>query len=65
LMPEIHRIFGEMNVKLENLRVSTSGDNHMIQFDSDIRHDQRHKALSALTRPGVTIETLPVERQQE
>jgi putative Mg2+ transporter-C (MgtC) family protein len=65
LMPEIHRIFGEMNVKLGNLHVSTSGQTHLIQFDSDLRHDQRHKALSALTRPGITVEMLPVERQQE
>jgi len=65
LMPEIHRIFDEMNAKLENLHVSTSGQTHLIQFDSDLRHDQRHKALSALTRPGITVEMLPVERQQE
>jgi putative Mg2+ transporter-C (MgtC) family protein len=65
LMPEVHRIFDGMNVKLEDLRVSTSGDNHLIQFDADLRHDQRHKALTALTRPGVTVEMLPVERQQE
>ena len=65
LMPEIHRLFAEMNAKLENLHVSTSGQTHLIQFDSDLRHDQRHKALSALTRPGITVEMLPIERQQE
>jgi putative Mg2+ transporter-C (MgtC) family protein len=65
LVPEIHRIFAEMHAKLDNLHVSTSGDKHLIQFDSDLRHDQRHKALSGLTRPGITVEMLPVERQQE
>ena len=59
------RIVNDLNLKLENFQVSTTGEKHLIQFDADVTHHQQEKALAAMTRPGISIEMLPVERQAE
>jgi len=65
LVTEVHRIFSDLNVKLDNFQVSTAGEKHVLQFDADVTHRQQEKILSAMTRPGIAIEMLPVERQSE
>lgn len=65
LVPEVHRIFEELKIKLDNFVVSMTGSKHLIQFDADVRHQQQHKIVAALARPGVSIEMMPVERQLE
>jgi putative Mg2+ transporter-C (MgtC) family protein len=65
LVPDIHRIFSDLKVKLDNFQVSTTADRHLIQFDADVTHHQQEKVISAMTRPGISIQMLPVERQQE
>ncbi|HKF26304.1 MAG TPA: MgtC/SapB family protein [Candidatus Acidoferrum sp.] len=65
LVPEVHRIFGSLKIKLDNFQVSADGPNRTIQFDADVTHHQQEKVLSAITRPGVAVEMLPIERQQE
>ena len=65
LVPEIHRIFKDLNIKLDSFSVNTTTDKHVIQFDADVTHHQQDKVLSALTRPSVSLEMLPVERQPE
>jgi len=65
MVSEVHRIFNDLNLKLENFQVSTTGEKHLIQFDADVTHHQQEKALAAMTRPGISIEMLPVERQAE
>jgi len=65
LVPEIHRIFKDQNIKLDNFQVAVAGEKHTIQFDADVTHHQQEKVLAAITRPGIFLEMLPVERQQE
>jgi putative Mg2+ transporter-C (MgtC) family protein len=65
LVPDIHRIFSDLKVKLDNFQISTTGDKHLIQFDADVTHHQQEKVFSAITRPGIAVEMVPVERQQE
>jgi putative Mg2+ transporter-C (MgtC) family protein len=65
LVPEIHRIFKDLNIKLDSFSVNTTTDKHVIQFDADVTHHQQDRVLSALTRPSVSLEMLPVERQPE
>jgi putative Mg2+ transporter-C (MgtC) family protein len=65
MVSEVHRIFSDLKVKLDNITVSTSGEKHLVQFDADVTHHQQEKIFSALTRPGISIEMLPVERQME
>jgi putative Mg2+ transporter-C (MgtC) family protein len=65
LVPEIHRIFKDHNIKLDNFQVAATGEKHTIQFDAEVTHHQQEKVLAAITRPGISLEMLPVERQQE
>lgn len=65
MVPEVHRIFKDLNIKLDNFQVSATGEKHTIQFDADVTHHQQEKVLSAMTRPGISLEMLPVERQHE
>jgi putative Mg2+ transporter-C (MgtC) family protein len=65
LVPEIHHLFSQLGVALDNFQVSMAGEKNLIQFDADISHRKQEKVFAALTRPGLTLEMLPVERQHE
>jgi hypothetical protein len=65
MVPEVHRVFSELSIKLDNFQVSTVAEKHLIQFDADVTHHQQEKVLTAMTRPGISVEMVPVERQTE
>jgi len=65
LVPEVHHIFKDQNIRLDNFQVNVTGDKQVIQFDADVTQRQQGHLLAALTRPGVSVEMLPVERQSE
>lgn len=65
IVTEVHRIFSNVGVALDNFQVSMSSDKRLIQFDADVSHRQQEKIFAALNRPGVTVEMLPVERHRE
>lgn len=73
VVADVHRIFTEFKIALDNFQVSMAGmgpggsaappGKSLIQFDAEVTHRQQEKLLSALTKPGVTLEMIPVERQ--
>lgn len=65
LVSEVHRIFSDVGVTLDNFQVSMAGEKNLIQFDADVSHRKQEKIFADLTRPGVTCEMLPIERQHE
>jgi len=65
LVAEVHRIFRDLNIRLDNCQVSSLGSKHVVQFDADVTQRQQEQALSAMIRPGVSVEMLPIERQHE
>jgi putative Mg2+ transporter-C (MgtC) family protein len=65
LVPEVHRLFSDVGIALDNFQVSMAGEKNLIQFDADVSHRKQERIFAALTRPGVTCEMLPVERQHE
>jgi putative Mg2+ transporter-C (MgtC) family protein len=65
MVPAVHRIFKDLAIRLDNFQVNVAGEKHVIQFDADVTQHQQEKVLSAMTRPGVSLEMLPVERQTE
>ena len=65
MVPEIHRIFKDQNIRLDNFQVNLTGDKHVIQFDADTTQRQQGHLLAAMTRPGISVEVFPVERQHE
>jgi putative Mg2+ transporter-C (MgtC) family protein len=63
LVPAVHGLFTKMGINLDNFQVSMAGDKNLIQFDADVSRRQQERILTAMTRPGITFEMLPVERQ--
>jgi putative Mg2+ transporter-C (MgtC) family protein len=62
MVSEVHRVFSDLGIKLDNFQVSMAGEKHLIQFDADVSHRQQELIFKSVTRPGVTLEMLPVER---
>ena len=65
LVSEVHQCFSSLGITLDNFQVSMAGEKNLIQFDADVSHRKQEKIFAGLTRPGVTVEMLPVERQQQ
>jgi len=65
VVPEVHRIFKDQRIKLDNFQVNITGAKHIIQFDADVTQHQQGSVLAAMTRPGISLEMVPVERQSE
>jgi putative Mg2+ transporter-C (MgtC) family protein len=63
LVPDVHGLFAKMGINLDNFQVSMAGDKNLIQFDADVSRRQQERILTEMTRPGITFEMLPVERQ--
>ncbi|MGH9742517.1 MAG: MgtC/SapB family protein [Candidatus Acidiferrum sp.] len=63
MVSDVHKIFSELKVGLDNFQVSRSGDKNLIQFDADVSSQQQDKILQAICKPGVHCEMVPVERQ--
>lgn len=62
IVADVHRIFAEIGVTIDNFQVSLAGDKNLIQFDADLSTHEQEKVLAQLCKPGVTCEMLPVER---
>jgi putative Mg2+ transporter-C (MgtC) family protein len=65
MVSEVHRIFGDLKVQIDNFQVSAAGEKHIIQFDADLTQREQEQVLTAMTRPGLAVEMFPVDRQQE
>ena len=65
IVAEIHKVFGEMNVAVDNLQLSLADGKNLIQFDADVSMRQQEKIAASLMKPGITYEMLPVERHAE
>jgi putative Mg2+ transporter-C (MgtC) family protein len=65
MVPEVHRIFKTQSVNLDNFQANITGAKHIIQFDADVTQHQQGHLLAELTRPGISVEMLPVERQMD
>jgi putative Mg2+ transporter-C (MgtC) family protein len=71
MVADVHRIFSDFNIALDNFQASMAGgstagaaaDKSVVQFDAEVTQRQQDKLLTALSRPGVTVEMFPVERQ--
>ena len=63
MVTDVHRIFSELRVNIDNFQVSLAGDKNLIQFDAEVSTRQQEKVLAELCKPGVNCEMIPVERQ--
>ncbi len=63
MVADVHRIFSELKVGIDNFQVSLAGEKNLIQFDAEVNTHQQEKILQELCKPGVSCEMVPVERQ--
>jgi putative Mg2+ transporter-C (MgtC) family protein len=63
MVTDIHRIFSDLRIGIDNFQVSLAGDKNLIQLDAEVTPHQQEKILSELCKPGVTCEMLPIDRQ--
>jgi len=62
MVTDVHSIFAELKVGIDNFQVSQSGEKNLIQFDAEVSTHQQEKILKALCKPGMSCEMVPVER---
>jgi putative Mg2+ transporter-C (MgtC) family protein len=63
LLPEIHQLFGEMQLPLDQLSVSLADGKHVLQFEADLSQRQQEKVTCKLCELGLAYEMMPAERQ--
>jgi putative Mg2+ transporter-C (MgtC) family protein len=63
MVTDVHRIFSDLRVPIDNFQVSLAGEKNLIQFDAEVSTHQQDKILQALCKPGMNCEMVPVERQ--
>jgi putative Mg2+ transporter-C (MgtC) family protein len=63
MVKDIHQIFTELKIGIDNFQVSATGDKNVIQFDAEVTTRQQENILQAICKPGVSCEMVPVERQ--
>jgi len=65
MVADVHKIFDDLGVSIDNFQVSLAGEKTLIQFDADVSKHQQERVLGELCKPGVTCEMVPVERHTE
>lgn len=63
LLPEIHQLFGEMKLPLDQLNVAMANGKHILQFEADLSQRQQEKVTAKLCELGLAYEMMPAERQ--
>jgi len=62
LLPEIHQLFGEMELPLDQLSVSPVDGKLVLQFMADLSQRQQEKVTAKLGELGLGYEMMPAER---
>src|SRR5215813_12255156 len=62
LLPELHQLFGEMKLPLDQMSVSLADGKHILQFEADLSQRQQEKVTSKLCELGLAYEMMPAER---
>jgi putative Mg2+ transporter-C (MgtC) family protein len=63
LLPEIHQLFGELQLPLDHLNVTLENGRHILHFEADLSQRQQETVTSKLCALGLAYEMLPAERQ--
>jgi putative Mg2+ transporter-C (MgtC) family protein len=62
---EVQRLMAGMKIAIQHLRVSMTGTNSIVEFESEVSHSQQETIVTSLHRQGVTTEVIPCEGHQE
>jgi putative Mg2+ transporter-C (MgtC) family protein len=62
IIGEVHRIFSEAGIALNNLQVSLLEPKHVVTFDADVAEHKQSRILTELARPGLAFEMYPADK---
>jgi len=62
---EVQRLFTELKIKPQQVRVSMVGVNTVVEFQAEVGHRQQEQIVERLNRVGVVTEVIPVEGHRE
>jgi putative Mg2+ transporter-C (MgtC) family protein len=62
---EVQRLMAGMKIAIQHLRVSMTGTNSIVEFESEVSHSQQETIVTSLHRQGVTTDVIPCEGHQE
>jgi len=62
---EVQRLMAGLNAPMRHFRVSMSGENSVVEFESEVTHGQQEAIVTQLNRKGVITEVMPHESYRE
>jgi len=62
---EVQRLFTELKIKPQQVRVSMVGVNTVVEFQAEVGHRQQEQIVERLNRVGVVTEVTPSEGHRE
>jgi putative Mg2+ transporter-C (MgtC) family protein len=62
---EIQRLMASLKVPIQHFRVSMTGGNSIVEFESEVSHNQQETIVTQLNRQGVITEVMPLEGRRE
>jgi putative Mg2+ transporter-C (MgtC) family protein len=65
LVSEIQRLLADLKITPQHFRVSMVGSNSIVEFDTDLKHQEQEKIIERLHRPSVIVEVTPLEGHHE
>ncbi|HKV64447.1 MAG TPA: MgtC/SapB family protein [Candidatus Acidoferrum sp.] len=65
LATEVQRLMSGLKIAMQHFRVSMAGANSIVEFESDVSHNQQEAIVAQLNRQGVITEVIPVEGHHE
>ena len=62
---EVHKLLESLKLKPHQFRVSMNGPTSIVEFHTEIGHQQQEQIVNKLNRPGVVTEVVPFEGHHE
>src|ERR1700757_1411280 len=62
---EIQRLLASLKIPVQQLRVSMTGANSVVEFEAIVSHKQQEQIVEQLNRQGVVTEVVPLQGRHE
>jgi putative Mg2+ transporter-C (MgtC) family protein len=63
MISDVHQVFQQLKIGIENFQVSATGGENVIQFEAEVTPHQQENVFKTICKPGVTCEMMPIDRQ--
>jgi len=62
---EVQQLLARLKVPMQHFRVAMAGANSIVEFESEVSHNQQETIVRQLNRQGVITEVIPLEGHHE